>query len=316
MGQSIDRKLCFTAAALGAASRKELAAAFRRVNPATSFDLERAHKWLQGRARPRDTGLYEDWARLLDLGRSGTWIAACSLDEFIAALGARCSCAPQLLHERAEAFAGGSGHEPGQASELAGLYVCYSHAWSPYFRGRIIRGLLSIALSPPPRRLVGTYTEHLPTGPSVTDGPLVLAERAIHLDLRSPGGAHLLFCLFPASAPASLLAGLMCGATFIGPEAQPSVTRIVMVRLPGSAGLDDRTDAYLPEGASLAADLARLGLAVDEPERVELVLTSFLRDGAAGGIDQIATASYRALVELFDRQWIARSAVARSTQAG
>ena len=35
-------------------SRKDLAGAFRRVNPATSFDLDRAHKWLQGRAQPRD----------------------------------------------------------------------------------------------------------------------------------------------------------------------------------------------------------------------------------------------------------------------
>ena len=307
MSQSIDRKLCFTAAALGTASRKELAAAFRRVNPATSFDLERAHKWLQGRARPRDAGLYEDWARLLDLGRSGAWIAACSLDEFVAELDARGPCAPHLLRERAEAFAGGSGHEPGQASELAGLYVCYSHAWSPYFRGRIIRGLLSIALSPAPRRLIGTYTEHLPTGPSVTEGPLVLAERAIHLDLRTPGGAHLLFCLFPASAPASLLAGLMCGATLIGPEAQPSVTRIVMIRLPGGAGAVDVADAYLPEGSLVAADLARLGLALDEPDRVELVLSRFLRDGAAGGLAQIPVAAYRVLADLFARPWLARA---------
>ena len=312
MSQSIDRKLCFTAAALGTASRKELAAAFRRVNPATSFDLERAHKWLQGRARPRDAGLYEDWARLLDLGRSGAWIAACSLDEFVAELGVHGPCAPHLLRERAEAFAGGSGHEPGQSSELAGLYVCYSHAWSPYFRGRIIRGLLSIALSPAPRRLIGTYTEHLPTGPSVTEGPLVLAERAIHLDLRTPGGAHLLFCLFPASAPASLLAGLMCGATLIGPEAQPSVTRIVMIRLPGGAGAVDVADAYLPEGSLVAADLARLGLALDEPDRVELVLSRFLRDGAAGGLDQIPVDAYRVLVDLFDRQWLARATSALS----
>ena len=33
MGVEIDRKLCLTAALVGAASRKDLAAAFRRVNP-------------------------------------------------------------------------------------------------------------------------------------------------------------------------------------------------------------------------------------------------------------------------------------------
>jgi hypothetical protein len=50
----IGRKLCLTAALVGAVTRKDLAAAFRRVDPATPFDLERAHKWLQGRSRPRE----------------------------------------------------------------------------------------------------------------------------------------------------------------------------------------------------------------------------------------------------------------------
>ena len=68
MAVDIDRKLWLTAALVGAATRKELAAAFRGVNPATAFDLERAHKWLQGRAQPRERRVYEDWALLVDLG--------------------------------------------------------------------------------------------------------------------------------------------------------------------------------------------------------------------------------------------------------
>ena len=104
----------------------------------------------------------------------------------------------------------------------------------------------------------------------------------------------------------------MCGATLIGPEAQPSVTRIVMIRLPGGAGAVDVADAYLPEGSLVAADLARLGLALDEPDRVELVLSRFLRDGAAGGLDQIPVDAYRVLVDLFDRQWLARATSALS----
>ena len=46
MAQDIDRKLRLTAALLGTAARKDLAAAFRRVNPNTAFDIGRADKWL------------------------------------------------------------------------------------------------------------------------------------------------------------------------------------------------------------------------------------------------------------------------------
>ena len=54
MSREIDRKLRLTAALLGTSTRKDLAMAFRKINPTTSFDIERADKWLQGRSRPRD----------------------------------------------------------------------------------------------------------------------------------------------------------------------------------------------------------------------------------------------------------------------
>jgi hypothetical protein len=60
MARDIDRKLRATAAILGLSTRKDLAAAFRRVNAATSFDIERAHKWLQDRSSPPDAQLYQD----------------------------------------------------------------------------------------------------------------------------------------------------------------------------------------------------------------------------------------------------------------
>ena len=74
MARDIDRKLRVTATLLGVVTCKVPAAAFRRVNPMTSCDVERAHKWIQGRARPREFRLYEDWTRVLDLERSGAWI--------------------------------------------------------------------------------------------------------------------------------------------------------------------------------------------------------------------------------------------------
>ena len=75
MAQHIAQKLRLTAALLGTVSRKDLAAAFRGVNPKTAFDLGRADKWLQGRAQPRQLSVYDDWSKLLKLEQPGAWIA-------------------------------------------------------------------------------------------------------------------------------------------------------------------------------------------------------------------------------------------------
>jgi hypothetical protein len=102
----------------------------------------------------------------------------------------------------------------------------------------------------------------------------------------------------------------MSGLTVIGSEPEPSVTRIVMVRLPAAGARLGTADAYLPPGASLAADLAALGLAVAVPDLADRVLAEFLAGGGGGGggggLDQPPMAAYRAVVELFDRQWLDR----------
>ena len=59
-GHELPTKLLVTQELLGCASRKELCARFRDVNPRTEFDLERSHKWMQGRAKPRSGRVYED----------------------------------------------------------------------------------------------------------------------------------------------------------------------------------------------------------------------------------------------------------------
>jgi class 3 adenylate cyclase len=191
--------------------------------------------------------------------------------------------------------------------ELVGSYACYSHAWSPYFRGRLIRGILSIAAAPGPQQLLGTYTETLPTGRMRFEGAVTMAERALYLDLREPQGG-LRFCLFPPTAPASVLGGFMSGATIIGPEAQPSMTRIVMVRLPTASPPLEPSDAYLSPDASLAGDIVALGLAVADPDLVDRALAAFLSGGTGGGLDQVPWASWRVVVELFDRQWLRANA--------
>lgn len=306
MARDIDRKLRVTAALLGAVTAKDLAAAFRRANPATSFDVERAHKWIQGRARPREARLYEDWAKVLDLDRPGAWIADCELDDFIEVLCLRHNCDRDILERRLESSQRSvAGQRQERNQSLAGTYACYSHAWSPYFRGQLIRGEFSIARQQG-SRLVARYSERLPTSRLHLEGPMAVTGRAMHLDLReTDGDAHMLFCLFSPTPPASVLAGLMCGATIIDPDAQPSVTRMVMVRLPAPSMRLRSADAYLPPQTSVAADLVSLGLRIPDLAAIDQGIGRFLAGNPGGGLDQVDTASYRALVDLFNPIWLA-----------
>jgi hypothetical protein len=305
VARDIDRKLRLTAALLGVVARKDLAAAFRQANPNTSFDVGRADKWLQGRARPRELAVYEDWSKVLDLDRPGRWIADCDTESFLDEICTRHGRDREELRRQVESF-GNAASRQGHGLSLAGTYACYSHAWSPYFRGRLIRGELSVAAVPGPQRLAATYTELLPTGTLRLQGPIALDSRSLRLEVSDieRAGQRLDFCLFPPSPPVSVLGGFMVGATVIGPDAQPSVSRIAMIRLPAAPARQPAADAYLPAAASIAEDLAALGLPVEDPVAVDRCLAAFLGSSSGGGLDQVPLSGYRALVDLFDRAWL------------
>ena len=104
MANNISQKLRLTAALIGAVTRKDLAAAFRRINPASAFDVDRADKWLQGRAKPRQFSVYDDWMKLLELQQPSDWIADCDLEDFIEQICIRHDRDRALLERRAAAF--------------------------------------------------------------------------------------------------------------------------------------------------------------------------------------------------------------------
>lgn len=307
VARDIDRKLRLTAIFLGTAARKDLAAAFRRVNANTSFELGRADKWLQGRSQPRELQVYEDWAKVLGLDRPGQWIADCDTEAFLDEICARHGRDRDALLRDLELSANRNS-VPGSALELAGTFVCYSHAWSPYFRGRLIRGELSIGVDSTPGRLPVSYTEVLPSGPMALKGSISIARRGMHIQVSDTTGDGQIinFCLFQPSPPVSVLAGFMFGTTHISPDAQPSATRIVIVRLPAATARLRSADAYLPSQGSVAEDLASLGLRVDDAATVDRRLAEFF-DGGGGSFDQIPVPAYRALADVFDRSWLARA---------
>ena len=105
----------------------------------------------RARSLPRSVRLYEDWAALLGTGRPLAWLQSCTVDEFLELLCGHFEVSREALVARAGPGAApqpeAAAPEPRDAlpgRRLAGAYACYSHAWSPYFEGRIIRGSLVV----------------------------------------------------------------------------------------------------------------------------------------------------------------------------
>jgi hypothetical protein len=307
VARDIDRKLRLTAALLGASGRKDLAAAFRRVNARTSFEVSRADKWLQGRSKPREKQIYEDWAKVLVLDRPGQWIADCDAEVFLDEICARHGRDREDLRRSLEVF---GDNRPNRATvlDLTGTFVGYSYAWS-HFHGQFLRGEMSVRAASGQNRLQATYTETLSDDSRVEyRGPITISKRAMHIAARdATGDSQFMFSLFRPSPPASVLGGLWSGTTVLGPVGQPAVTRVVLVRLPAASPRLRTAQGLMPGNASFAEDLATLGFRVENPAAVDRYLREFLAGGTGGGFDQVPIAAYHALVELFDRNWLVRT---------
>ncbi len=311
MTQDFATKLRLTATLLGCGTHKDLCARFRAVNASTGFDLTRSEKWLQGRAMPRSPQVYEDWAKLLRTERPADWLVACSVDTFLAEVCARFDTDPEELRRRAGltgaaasaaawAAAGGARHY------LCGHYACYSHAWSTYYRRRLIRGSLRIE---PTRgsRLAATYSEAIAGGTVRLKGAVLLLGRTIHLDVRDEASqAPLFHTLFLPTPPASVLTGLMAGATLVGPVPEPSVSRFAAIRIPQAATSRlDASNRYIETtAATVADDLKELDLEFPALGEAVDALLRFLVGRRSGGFDQTPASAQARLVELFDRAYL------------
>lgn len=321
MVREFERKLRLTAAMIGANTRKDLARAFHRVNRATTFDIDRAAKWLQGRAHPRDLSLYEDWAAILQLDRPLAWLLECELPVFLSELSQRHGIDPLLLARRADRFGrprpAREGTLPPAGAFLCGSFACYRHAFSPYFRGRLIRS--SLIVSPASRgRLQARYSELLPTGPDHAVGPVSADGRSLFIDLASPTvvGDRAFLSLFKPQPPASCLAGLYCSATLISPNSEPSCSRLLAVR---TSHLDaaelENGNRYMEPGESIAADLARHGVGNGIDHQLDAALAGFLSAPRVAAVEQVEATSFAALAGHFDRAWIASRPHAEASAA-
>ncbi|WP_019013115.1 hypothetical protein [Elioraea tepidiphila] len=301
MAYELAAKLRMTALVLGCASRKDLCARFRKVNPDTQFDLERANKWMQGRALPRNPQIYADWARVLGTERGADWLARCPVEAFAAELVSLFNADPAALRRLADAPAAEAGPAAGFA--LYGHYACYSWAWSPYYRGHVIRGALEIR-----RGARGhdeaLYRERLLGRAVGFSGEPLVTGNTLHIALRGPDEVSPLFLsLLMAGAPGSVLCGILSGATAVGPQPLPSATRFVAARVAEDPSGSNRY--LLPAEGALGADLAALlgehGGAAELDRRLCAVLCAGTdREGA----DQVAFDAQMGLAALLDPLWL------------
>jgi hypothetical protein len=311
-------KLRLAAVVLGCTTRKDLAAAFRGINPATTFDVERADKWLGDKALPRGSDVYRDWSRLLALDRPFEWLASCSGDELLAALVERDGMAPDLLLERARDFPHGARRQPAPRSAgsgtgyVEGAYACYSYSFSPYFPGWLIRS--SMVIGPGHGQGSVAYSHNMPPLPTRFSGDITFNGRGMQIALHQTavGDMRIYMALFGPAPPATVLAGMLCGAAVVTPEPEPSAARIILIRLPApSPAFDALYTAFQPE-QSIADDLALAGLRFSDPAEVDRRIKEYLPARPRNGIEQVATEEYRELVEYFNREHYAHVAALRT----
>jgi hypothetical protein len=296
-------KLRMTAAALGCNSRKDLCARFRSVNQASQCDLDRLNKWVQGRSLPRAASVYADLAAIIGTAKPGRWVADCSIEEFAAELADRTGV-DQATLAVPERF--GSRGNPrvaglfGGIATLVGTFAAYSPAWSPHVQDRLVRGALRLSRGTG-GALIATYTESLFGRDVRLSAEAWIGGRSMHLVVRElDGDVPVFISLQIPGPPASVLCGVMSGVAFVSHEPLPSACRIVFIRVPDTPRLDGTNRYFDPIPGAIAADLAQLGLVVQEADRLDAFTREFL-----GTVPiQVTTQHQGAFAGMLDREYL------------
>ena len=143
----------------------------------------------------------------------------------------------------------------------------------------------------------------LPSGPVELAGPANLVGRVLHLELHEAGsGAPVYVSIFLSGRPASVLPGVVSGATLAGPDPLPSATRIVLIRVPDGTGASlERSNQYLaPEASAIQANFAAAGIRPADPRAAATELCSFLHGDDRPGVTHVSQAAHARLAGAFD----------------
>jgi hypothetical protein len=297
------KKLRLTAQALGCVSQKELCARFLEINPNTQFRLANSYKWIQGRALPRSGAVYEDWARLLGLGKSAQFLTSCSLSEFVEALTAQ----GQHINDSSIVGEGDDGAFS-LATLLQGNYAMYSLAWSKAARGLFVRGSLEIAAGSG-NEIFANYSERVAGGILSFNGQVSVSHRAIHIILhdKKHQSSVLLSCHTPAP-PANIITGIMAGSAYHDPESRPMAVRLICVRKLTARGDLTASNRYLESGLEeFEEDIVALGYRLNKHQSIGAICSNFLRPPNSQERVEISLAESEDLAMTFDQHLLPRN---------
>ena len=318
-GAELAMKLQLTSLALGCSTSKELCARFAAVNPETAFTTQNAYKWVRGKATPRLSSVYEDWARILGGGLTASFVAASSFDEFAQMIGRHLpvpdSALTKLRHDHPSLpvpAAPANGPVAGSAMQqpslrpnqwLAGDYLAVSLAWSQLKTGNLILGRAEIAPADGGDFSI-RYTESLfgqdvtMTGAMLCDGRTAQAAVRCNLTLRL-----YFFSLRAPAPPANIIGGILSGAALHDFEARAVAGRIILIRDHLTRGEPLHRPSYLAASPELLdEELDQLGYA-DDPQRMAASrqLIALLQAAPLHGLIEMPPDALGALGLDFDR---------------
>lgn len=119
-------KIRMASDALGCKSHKDLFARLSKACPDIDLTMDRAYKWAQGRATPRDMRVFDGMADLLQLDVDGYTVRHCTPSEFRAFLARR----------------GADSRDVSVADRIAGSYVLLSRSRYEAYSDQINFGLI------------------------------------------------------------------------------------------------------------------------------------------------------------------------------
>jgi hypothetical protein len=264
------RKLLMAVEVLGYRSLAELVARVRTTSPGTSITLDRAYKWLQGRAMPQDPAIYDDLARAFGLGEEGTFVRDSSVEAFVERL------------RRAR------GVDPVVSSGLRdGAYAMYSLARDIGGGSAVVRGCVRVATDPDGGVRRVEYVERDGAGPVSFSGELGVSRRLHTVTLASSqGDDSLSLALAVPGQPVPVIGGLLTGQAQYAVAARPICCRVLLLAVRNPSVDPEAGNGEFGIGTDLiAADVAAIGYPGSDCAAVAERIHAYLTASSDGHLD-------------------------------